>query len=172
LGFYQDDWYQIWFDALAHIWAGYYAFFSAHSSPVYTYLTTPFLGTSPLNWQIFGLFSRWLATLTIWLVLRQFWPNKSQPVFWIALLFAIYPGFRQQYASVIYSHYFLQLAIHMVSFGCMALAIRKPRRYWLLTLLSLILSVFSLFTSEYFFGLELLRPLFLWIALTTMHYPQ
>jgi len=166
LGFYQDDWYQIWFGRTfgSGVWTGYYARERPFIAGLYM-LTTPFLGTAPLNWQIFGLFSRWLAAMAVWWVLRQFWPTKTAQIAWVTLLFSIYPGFRQQYASVIYSHYFLQLAIHMVSIGSMALAIRKPHSFWSLTIFSLATSIFSLFTSEYFFGLEVLRPLFIWALL-------
>jgi len=29
-------------------------------------LTTPFIGSNPTNWQIFALFTRWLAVLSLW----------------------------------------------------------------------------------------------------------
>lgn len=166
LGFYQDDWYQIWFKRSfgISVWADYYARERPFIAFLYT-LTTPFLGTAPLNWQIFGLFTRWLAMLAAWWALRQYWPARTRQITWIVLLFGIYPGFRQQFASVIYSHYFLQLAIHTLTLGSMALAIKRPRWFWPLTALSLAGSVFSLFTSEYFFGMELLRPIFLWMIL-------
>jgi hypothetical protein len=44
----------------------------------------------------------------------------------------------------------------------MILAIQKPRWYWLFMFLSVAASGISMFIAEYFFGLELLRPLLLW----------
>ena len=44
-------------------------------------------------------------------------------------------------------------------------AIRKPKWSVFLFVLSYIFSAWGLFSVEYFFGLELLRPLFIWIAL-------
>jgi hypothetical protein len=43
----------------------------------------------------------------------------------------------------------------------------QPRRYWWAGLLGVLLSAFHLFSTEYFFGLELLRPVLLWLGLRT-----
>jgi hypothetical protein len=166
LGFYQDDWYQIWFGRAfgANIFVDYYSYERPFIAGLYL-LTTPFIGSNPTNWQIFALFTRWLAVLSLWWSLGIVWRNRLATVTWIAILFALYPGFRQQWASVIYSHYFLQFAIQMASIGLMVLAVRKPGRFWLFTVLALSGALVGLFSSEYFFGLELLRPVFLWLVI-------
>ena len=166
LGFYQDDWYQVWFRRAfgSGVFVDYYSVERPFIAGIYM-LTMPLVGNSPLNWQIFGLLSRFLAVMAVYWMLKVVWPARGQQAVWAAALFAVYPAFRQQYASVIYSHYFLQLAVQMLSLGTMVLAIRQPNRFWRLTIFSLIAESFSLFTSEYFFGLELIRPLFIWIAL-------
>jgi hypothetical protein len=166
LGFYQDDWYQIWFGQAfgTRVFVDFYSFERPFIAWLYM-LTTPLLGANPTVWQIFGLVWRWIAALAVlWVCLttRKKW---TFPAVWVALLFAVYPAFRQQFASVIYSHYFLQFVIQMASIGLMALAIRGKRFYWLLTLLALALGAIGLFTSEYFFGLEITRPFFLWLLL-------
>lgn len=130
-------------------------------------LTTPLIGTTPTNWQIFALAMRWLAGLSVYWSLRQVWPRQRWLSGVIAALFVIYPGFRQQAASVIYSHYFLQFSIQMSSIGFMALAMRahrqhRNRRYALFMALSLSGTLVGVFASEYFFGLELIRPACLW----------
>ena len=48
----------------------------------------------------------------------------------------------------------------------MVAAVRLRRWFWPLYLLSIVLSVLSMFSVEYFFGLELLRPLVLWLVLS------
>jgi len=166
LGFYQDDWYQIWFGRAfgANVFVDYYSYERPFIAGLYL-LTTPFIGSNPTNWQIFALFTRWLAVLSLWWSLGIVWRNRLATVTWIAILFALYPGFRQQWASVIYSHYFLQFAIQMASIGLMVLAVRKPDRFWLFTVLALSGALVGLFSSEYFFGLELLRPVFLWLVI-------
>jgi hypothetical protein len=52
----------------------------------------------------------------------------------------------------------------MGSIGAMLLAMRKPRWFWPLTVLAWLGALVGIFSSEYFFGLELLRPAFLWMA--------
>ena len=172
LGFYQDDWYQIWFRRAygAQIFIDYYAGERPFIALLYM-LTTPFVGTTPLAWQIFGLLARWLAALAVWWLLRLVWPRHAHQTAWAALLFALYPGFRIQFASVIYSHYFLQLAIQVGSLGAMLLAFRRPHRFWFWTVLGLLGALFGLFSSEYFFGLELLRPILLWMESGNQNLP-
>ncbi|HSQ25741.1 MAG TPA: hypothetical protein VLM80_01330 [Anaerolineales bacterium] len=125
-------------------------------------ITTSIFGESTLAWQLFGIFTRWLTTLSFWWVLRLIWPRHNTQVAWTALLFAIYPSFHQQYIAVTYSNAFLVYVLFLLSFAAMILAIRKPRWYWVLMLLSIAASGISMFIAEYFFGLELLRPLLLW----------
>jgi hypothetical protein len=172
LGFYQDDWYQVWFSRAFgdRVFVGYYSGERPFIAAIYM-LTMPVMGTSPLRWQVFGLLSRFLAALSVYWFLKLVWRDRSSQAAWVALLFAVYPAFRIQYASVIYSHYFIQMAIQMLSLGSMVAAIRNPRRFWLLTVFSLACGTFSLFTSEYFFGLELLRPVFIWISLAQQGVP-
>ena len=166
LGFYQDDWYQVWFGRAfgSGVFLEYYSDERPFIAGIYM-LTMSIVGTSPFNWQAFGLLSRFLAVLGVYWLLRVVWPDRVRQAIWASILFAIYPAFRQQYASVIYSHYFLQMAVQLLSLGMMVLAIRQPRRFWLWTIFSLLAGTFSLFSSEYFFGLELLRPFFIWVAL-------
>lgn len=166
LGFYQDDWYQIWFERAfgSGVFVNFFAIERPFIAIIYM-LTTPLVGTSPLSWQIFALFSRWLAALAVWWTLKTTWPRNLRLAIWATLAFTLYPGFRQQWVAVIYSQYFLQMAAQVTSLGIMVLAVRHPRRRWSLTALALVLAFFGLFTSEYFFGLELVRPLFLWVAL-------
>lgn len=164
LGFYQDDWYQVWFAQAfgTQVFVDFYSFERPFIALIYM-LTTPLLDSNPTAWHIFALFTRWLAVLSLLWVLRKSWGRLSQPVMWLALLFAVYPGFRQQFAAVIYSHYFLQFAIQMVSIGVMIAAVRSRRWFWPLTGLALVLAAIGIFTSEYYFGLELTRPFFLWL---------
>ena len=78
-------------------------------------LTTPFLGTAPINWHVFTLLLRWLAVLGMWWALRGLWPNKTRQVTWMALLFAVYPVFFQQPIAVAYSQHFITYALFFLS---------------------------------------------------------
>jgi hypothetical protein len=53
----------------------------------------------------------------------------------------------------------------MFSFYWMILAIDQPQKFWLYGILSLAGGVLTILTSEYFAGLELLRPVVLWLYL-------
>jgi hypothetical protein len=166
LGFYWDDWPSIWF--LHFFGPAVFRDSFAIDRPLLAWvfmLTTSVIGESPLAWQVFGLFTRWLSCVVLWWTLRQLWPRQPVQVAWIALLFAVYPGFRQGYISVTYSNVFLVLSIFLFSFGSMLLALRKRRWFWPLMALSVSSSALSAFISEYFIGLELLRPVILWLAL-------
>lgn len=166
LGFYWDDWSSIWFYHRLGP-AGVAQSFSVDRPPLgwLFFLTTSLLGESTFAWQIFGILTRWLCCLALWWLLRSLWPQKSIQVTWIALLFAVYPGFKQQPIAVTYSHDWLVMAGFFVSLGLSVWAIRRPRWFWPLLTGSWLLAAYALFADEYYFGLELLRPLFLWMAL-------
>ena len=172
LGFYWDDWPSIWF---YHMW-GPSSFKEGFSTdrPLLAYvfmLTTPIMGESALSWQLFGVFTRWLASLALWWMLSGIWPKHKLQVGWVAILFTVYPGFSQQYISVTYSNAFLVFVMFLVSMGSMVWAHRKPRWFWPLMILSVITSALTMFISEYFFGLELLRPILLWLILDDQQEP-
>jgi len=166
LGFYWDDWPSIYY---LHV-LGPKGFIDAFAGdrPTLGWLfmvTSTIIGESTIAWQVFGLITRWLCSLAFWWALRSFWPRYTRQATWAAFLFAAYPGFLQQYIAVTYSQTWLVLTAYFVSVGLMGEAVRKPRYFWLFMGLSWMLSAFCMFTDEYFFGLELLRPVFLWLAL-------
>ncbi len=170
LGFYWDDWPTLWFLKFRGP-AGFIEIFSI-DRPLLGYLftgTTALIGEHPLAWQVFGLISRWFAALSFWWALRGLWPARKSLALWAALLFAVYPGFKQQPLSLTYSHSWLILAVFLLSLGIQLRAVRRetglpgPRWAWLAGAWAL--SSLVMFTSEYFFGLEALRPVLLLIVL-------
>ncbi len=166
LGFYWDDWPAIWF--LHFLGPSGFTDVFASDRPLLGrlfWITTAILGELPIQWQFFGLISRWLSSVAIWWTLKSLWPSHTEESGWIALLIAIYPGFGQQFISVTYSHGFVVMTTFWVSLGTMIWALRKPRWFWPLTVLSLLLAAYSLFTVEYFSGLELLRPILIWVVI-------
>lgn len=124
-------------------------------------LTSRLAGFSALRWQVFSLACRWLAALSFWLLASTLWPRRRTAPACAALLFFLYPGFQQQPIAMIYGHYFLTLAVFLLSLLAMALAFRYRRWFWPLMALSLAGSVYNLFSLEYFAGLEALRPVLL-----------
>ena len=167
LGFYWDDWPINWIAARLGP-AGLARYFSTNRpywGMIYQ-LTTSLLGSVPWRWQLFAIFWRWVAGVALWGLLRLVWPRQSYVAAWAALLFVVYPGFEQQFISLVYSHFFIILAAFLASLGCTLLALDRPRWRWLWTFLALLLSFVNLITMEYFFLLELVRPALVWIVLS------
>jgi hypothetical protein len=166
LGWYWDDWPSIWFLRILGS-SGFTNVFTI-DRPALGYLfwiTTGVLGQSLLAWQIFGFISRWLSCVAFWWFLKQVWPDKPEPVAWASILFTIYPGFYQQYIPITYSHMYLILALVLFSLGILVKGLKTPGKFWLFYTISFLSAAYSTFTLEYFFGLELLRPVIVWIAI-------
>jgi hypothetical protein len=165
LGYYFDDWPVIWLIKTdANFW-DFYLYDRPFSAWTYV-VTTPVLGTTPWHWHLFTLILRWLTTFLFWWVLKSIWPNKLKLVTWSALLFAVYPAFFQQSVAVAYSQHFTTYIFFLLSLGLMVIALRRPRFHWGWMILSIVCQVIHLFTMEYFWGLELIRPIVIWVVLS------
>lgn len=164
LGFYWDDWPIIYMKQTQGI-HGFWDFYQ-YDRPLsaWTYIVfTPLLGTHPLVWQIFTLLLRWGAAVFLWASLKVLWPKKGLQALWVALLFAVFPIFTQQPVAVAYSQHWLVYLFYFASVYCMLMAQEKRQHFYVFTALSVVLSAIEMLTMEYFLGLELLRPVFLWI---------
>jgi len=167
LGFYWDDFPYVWFTHIGGATGVFRAVAEDRPALGLLYsLTLPLIGENPLPWQIFGLLTHWFCALCVFWVLKAIWPNHKRESVLVTLLFLVYPGFSQHWISVIYSQGFLLLSIYFLSHFFMIQSIRNPSRYWLLTISSIALSMISMAAMEYTFGLELLRPVLLWITTT------
>lgn len=166
LNFYWDDMAIHW---IADVYgsAGLMRYFSTNRPVwgVFYQLNTAILGESPWVWQVFGLFWRWVAAAGIYFLGRQLWQSRKEPALWAGLLFMVYPGFGQQYIAMVYGHFFLVMSAFIYSLGLSLSAVRHPDRKLLFTAAGLLLSAVNLFSMEYFFMLELLRPLLIgWVV--------
>jgi hypothetical protein len=164
LGLYWDDFPLAWI-ARTYGAAGLERYF-ATNRPFWGLLyrlTTPVLGSSPLAWQVFALFWRWVSGLLLWQLVRLVWPKQEDAARFSAALFVVYPAFSEQYIALVYSHFFIVLSSFLGSLCLMILAARKPRA-WGLWAGALALSALNLLCMEYFFLLDLLRPVLVWIV--------
>lgn len=166
LGLYWDDWPSLWF---LH-------FFGPSRFPdVFTIdrpllgglfvITTSLVGESLIAWQIFGILTRLMSALAFGWLLNLLWSGRRFQTTSMVLLFLIYPGFKQQFIPITYSQVFVVLSIFFLSLGTMILAYRGSRWFWPLVLVSIGTSALCMFTVEYYVGLELLRPVLLWLTL-------
>ena len=157
LGFYWDDMPMSWirYELGPAAMARYFS----TNRPVWGLLyqvTTRLLPQIPLYWQIFALLWRWLGALAVWGIARELWKEKPRFALGVALLFLLYPGFNQQWASYLYSHFFIVIFFYFYS---LYLSLRRK------TLPALALSALNLWMMEYFFPLEFARVGFLWTSL-------
>ena len=87
------------------------------------------------------------------------------------MIFAIHPVFMQQTIAVAYSQHFITYALYFLSCGSMLVAIQKKQYFWLFSGVSILSCAFQVFTMEYFWGLEMIRPLLIWIAYSNQDKP-
>jgi hypothetical protein len=168
LGYYWDDWAGVW---VSHSLGGaglreYASLSRPFEGWVFTWATS-LLGEAPLRWHVFAFLVRWLGAVAVWWSLRGLWPQRTAEVASIAFMFAVYPGFAVQPSAWIHSQgYLIPLALFAFSLGAMIWAIRVTKFYWPLTGLALLSSAMSMMVTEHFVGLELLRPVLLWVVLS------
>lgn len=165
MGFYWDDlpfaWFLKFFGPSEFIEA--FRPFRPLLGPVFQ-LTTTIFGGHPVTWQILGLIIRFLLGLEVWLLLRQVWPTRQQSVLWVVLLFTIYPAYGQQWVALTHvNQELIPLLFLLSSFIITVYILRNGRNKKGLTTLAIVLQVLGLFSTEYFFGLEILRFFFILI---------
>ena len=163
MGFYWDDWPFAWFLKFFGPPEFIESFrpFRPFLGPIFT-VTTALFGGNPFTWQLVGLAFRFFLSLEIWYVLRLIWPTRKWDLMWVVLLFTVYPGYQQQWVSLTHvNQEIIPLTWLIASFGVTAYAIRNEHLRKRLTILALILQAMGLFSTEYFFGLEIIRFFFL-----------
>ncbi len=172
LGFFWDDWPYLWFfhrfgpEGILAAFTGDRPFLSF----IYI-LSLSTLDNSPQAWQIFGLLARWLCGVGLYWALAVTWPQHKHKAGWAAALFTVYPGFTQQWIALIYGQAFFLFALLFFSIGLTVWTARRRAALSTalkiaLTIAALALSGFTMFSTEYFFGIELLRPVLLWLVFT------
>ena len=169
LGLYWDDFPYTWFGHILGTTQYQKVFYDERPllSVLYN-ITAPIFGENILSWQIFAIILRWLSALCVGWIVRLIWPEKKEVAFVASLLFLVYPGFGQQWISTIYSRTFILLCFFLLSLGFMAKSLRSSQKYFIYLALSILFGALSLLGSEYFFGLELARPVIIWIMVSTV----
>ncbi len=166
LGFYWDDWAFLFIRTQLGA-EGLTRYFSTNRPFIawIPQLTIPLLGITPWKWHIFILVVKAASAISVWWVVRLVWRKACNLALWVALLFTVYPGFDQQPIAINYSNFFLLFTFLMLSFALSILAVRDPQHRWWVLLFALPFAAYSHLALEYFFLLELLRPVFLWLSL-------
>lgn len=164
-GLYGDDWIYMW--NYHQFGAGGFIDFVAVDRPFSAWiymLSTPLFGETIWPYHLLLLVLRWLSVFLLWKILRMIWPKNSRQTAWVALLFAIYPGFQQQPIAVQFILHFATLDLSLFSIWAMLRAVQQPQQKRILTVAALAASL-GMFGIEYFVGFELLRPVLVWMVL-------
>ncbi len=165
LGYFWDDWEVVFLLNTRNLplLYGYFAYDRPFAWP-YQAMYAVF-ALNPIAWHLMTLLLRWAGVLLLYLSLRLLWPRYDSHLRWLGLLLLVYPGFLQQSISAAYNRHFTAFFLFALSLYLMAVAVRKPKRAWFLFPLSWLIAFVQIFTIEYFVGLELIRPVFLWLLL-------
>lgn len=166
LGFYLDDWYIIWTHRTFGV-AKFIDFFEG-DRPLFSMIYRifiPLLKDNPLVWQFFAIFTKWLSAVAFWQLLRLIMPEKRWLTYSVAALFAVYPGFRFHYFSVMYGQNYAILTVYFLSYIFMILGLQKSKYRLLFVGLGLVFQFIGIAPMELYYGLELVRPVILFLML-------
>lgn len=163
LGYYQDDWPYIFYafnKGIPSLTQELY--YDSRPNAAWMYISLfNVLGFSPLAWHITALLTRWLTATAIWYFLKRVFPEHKREVTFAVFLFLVHPFFLiQPYAvnSMLYWGGFLFFAVSLL---LMARTVTEDKYRIPLIILAVFLEGLHLFTSEYFVGMVMVRPLIL-----------
>ena len=154
IGFYGDDW--------ALIWNGYrmqnqdWIAFRPIVVWIYNVLCSV-LKPSFSHWLLVSIVVRWLGAFSLYVFLKEIIKDHLEEIQWLTILYALYPGFIL-YAPLTNIAPFFQPFLLFMSFYWMVLWIKNGSEKWYLFAVSLMFAALNLFTTEYYFFFELLRP--------------
>lgn len=164
-GFYQDDWHHVFYYSLGGI-DGLKEFFFTDSRPLAYLVYAPLfklLGVQPIHWQLYALFTRYLIAFIFWGILNQIWQGEFKRNAIVAAIFLVYPVFMLQPMSVMFALHWTMYLVYMLSVFLMFKALENARYFYLFIVPALLFEGLHLLMIEYFVGLELLRPVFLFV---------
>jgi hypothetical protein len=163
LGFYLDDWgYLTAFRLNGYEGDGLYWFLMRDNRPASGFFFNfqfETLGLQPFHWHLYVLVLRILVAVMFWAILKILLEKQDPIAFAAAVLFSVYPTFKQTPTVITYSVHWVSLFLLLFSIW-LSLWIFKNKRYRLPgTLLALLCALVSHMLVEYFIPLEFARGL-------------
>jgi hypothetical protein len=165
LGFQGDDWHMVW---LQYRFGSLNAFFNLtrFSTQWAFQMVMPWMAPVPWQWFLLTLLLRWLSGISLYLFFEKLLPKQKEQAGIFSLLYCLYPGFLMGYLPVTFLAQFIQPGCLFISLYFMVVWLENDQSHnRSFLILSLLFSATNLLLSEYFFFLELLRPLIIWIIL-------
>jgi len=160
-GFYWDDWPFAWIAKFLGPAEFNPAFapFRPFLGPIF-YFTTSLVPPVPLYWQIFALVIRFIIGLAAFWAFNQIFPKQQRIAFITTLLILVFPGYSQHWVALTHiNQELIPFIFYLLSFGFTFKALREGKTTYVI--IALLLQLCGIFPTEYFFGLEGLRFLFL-----------
>jgi len=165
LGLYSDDWHYYWLayhlDYVERFFTGNRPFLGV----IYDILTK-LMPSSLIAWHTLLFLLKICSAVILWVIIKKLLPRHTQIARWISLLYLFYPGNLILYQPLVFIVAVFQMNFFLLSFLFTIMAVQKPRQFWVYTIAALVLSLSNLVLSEYFFFLELLRPLLIRVVLS------
>jgi len=104
--FFHDEYSILWFYHRAND----VTLFFEGNRPLLAHIYKPLLnlfGANSYLWSIFGVLTRWFHALCLFWLVREIWPDDQPLAIIASLLYAVYPAFQAQFASMMFSILFL-----------------------------------------------------------------
>jgi hypothetical protein len=165
LGFYWDDWKAVYLYYMHNPAISFQYYVSRPLSAIAYLILFPIAKMTPVVWQIVALLLRWGGVLFVYYTLNLVWPSRQQQNRWVAALLFVFPGFLEQPVSVAFSQHLTTYLFFTCSLFLTVLALKQRKLFWLWMPLSVLLGGLQIFMMEYFVGLEIIRPIFIWLTL-------
>ena len=165
LGYSGDDFSLAW---LAYKVGSVDTFF-AQNRPVFGQIflaITKLLSPSPWQWHLTFTILRWLLALQIFNLFRSINNLDKRAAYYISVLFLVYPGAIIFYQPVTFLVVFISLFFLFSSLRLSILSIQNKKWSLFFRVTALVFEFLNLIILEYFYFLELLRPIFIWLVST------
>ena len=94
----------------------------------------------------------------------QLWPTRIMEAGWIGLMLGVYPGMQRQFVVHTSAPHYTSMFLFCLSIYLMVRAVNAGKNRFVLISSSVLFAAVQVLLIEYFTGLELIRPLILFIA--------
>ena len=166
LGFYSDDWVLVW-SYFKQGNQGIQAFYNLQRPPfsAMLHVIIPLFKFTPWLYQVFAILMRWVTGCLMWLLLRRLWPQRREISVWVSALFILYPAYTLQNIAITTGNILVYLVFFLLSLYFTIRAVQASKHKMVFSILAIVLSGINLVVLEYFFLVELVRPILIWYAL-------